>query len=158
MAPLLLEFDNKLPSSIFTGENIFGVNGNPIKIILVHGKSKKLVTVGPLSVGKVEIVALDGDFGHDKQEKYWTECDFSKSILREREGRPPLLTGELSFNLQDGVGCLKGVIFTDHSSWIRSRRFRLGARIINQSPTEARIREAVSEGFIVRDRNGKCVS
>lgn len=158
MAPLLLEFDNKLPSTIFTGENIFGVNGNPIKIILVHGKSKKLVTVGPLSVGKVEIVALDGDFGHDKQEKYWTECDFRNSIICGRKGRSPLLIGELSFNLQDGVGCLKGVTFTDHPFWTRHRRVRLGARIINQSPTEARIREAVSEGFIVKHRNGKCVS
>ncbi|KAE9446642.1 hypothetical protein C3L33_21461, partial [Rhododendron williamsianum] len=46
----------------------------------------------------------------------------------------------------------KQMFFTDNSSWIRSGRFKLGARTV--SP-ELRIREAKSEAFAVKDRRGE---
>jgi len=48
--------------------------------------------------------------------------------VREREGKRPLLTGDTTVQLKDGVGVVGDITFTDNSSWIRSRKFRLGVR------------------------------
>ncbi|KAK1376754.1 hypothetical protein POM88_032947 [Heracleum sosnowskyi] len=44
--------------------------------------------------------------------------------------------------------------FTDNSSWIRSRKFRLGARM--QGMPDVRVKEAKSEPFVVKDHRGDC--
>ncbi|PKI48333.1 hypothetical protein CRG98_031281 [Punica granatum] len=49
------------------------------------------------------------------------------------------------------------VQLTDNSSWIPSRKFRLGVRVIPGSYHGVfRILEAVTEPFVVRDHRGKC--
>lgn len=113
------------------------------------------VTTGPLSSIKVEIVVLNGDFGKDENVS-WTKEDFNANVVRAREGRRPLLTGDLVVALRNGVGTFGNVTFTDNSSWIRSRRFRLGVRVMESSATEERIREARSEPFMVKDHRGEC--
>jgi hypothetical protein len=47
------------------------------------------------------------------------------------------------------------ISYTDNSSWTRSRRFRLGARVLD-SFDGIRIREAKTDSFIVRDHRGEC--
>ncbi|KAJ6683108.1 hypothetical protein OIU74_021209 [Salix koriyanagi] len=79
----------------------------------------------------------------------------SANVIREREGRRPLVTGDLTVTLRDGVGQLGDVVFTDNSSWQRSRRFRLGARPVQKVSAEARIREGRSEAFVVKDHRGE---
>ncbi|XP_042514428.1 calmodulin-binding protein 60 D-like isoform X7 [Macadamia integrifolia] len=74
---------------------------------------------------KVDIVVLDGDFGEQED---WTAEQFHASVICERE---------------------------DNSSWIRSRKFRLGARVNRSFSSEERIREARSEAFIVKDHRGE---
>ncbi|CAL5402087.1 unnamed protein product [Camellia sinensis] len=149
-----LHFDDKLPSTIFTSSRIESQDRKPVKIVILDAISKKIITSGPFSSIKIEIVVLDGDFGADDQED-WTEKEFNANVVREREGKRPLVTGELVISLRGGVGYIGDVNFTDNSSWIRSRRFRLGARPVQSISTEVRIREARSEAFVVKDHRGE---
>ena len=66
------------------------------------------------------------------------------------------MTGEIQVTLREGVGLVGDVVFTDNSSWIRSRTFRLAARVVAKSSSEVRIREARSEPFVVKDHRGEC--
>uniref|UniRef100_A0A5B7AKZ3 Calmodulin-binding protein 60 D n=1 Tax=Davidia involucrata TaxID=16924 RepID=A0A5B7AKZ3_DAVIN len=149
-----LHFDGKIPSTIFTGSRIESEDSRPVRIIILDASSKKIISSGPLSSIKIEIVVLDGDFGADDQED-WTEKEFNANVVREREGKRPLVTGDLSITLRDGVGYIGDISFTDNSSWTRSRKFRLGARTVQSISTEVRIREARSEAFVVKDHRGE---
>ncbi|WCJ43018.1 Calmodulin-binding protein 60 B [Euphorbia peplus] len=151
----ILRFVNKPPSTIFTGSKIEAEDGNSIRIELVDANSQTLINSGPLSSMKIEILALDGDFDTDDRE-HWSEKEFSGSIIREREGRRPLVTGgDLNVTLRGGVVLISDVIFTDNSSWQRSRKFRLGARPVSKMCSETRIREASSAAFKVKDHRGE---
>ncbi|XP_039128481.1 calmodulin-binding protein 60 B-like [Dioscorea cayenensis subsp. rotundata] len=100
---------------------------------------------------KIDILVINGDFGGDGQEE-WTEEEFADGIVREREGKRPLLTGDLVVSLNNGTGFLGDLTFTDNSSWIRSRKFRLGAK---SRCSEGRVKEAISEAFLVKDHRGE---
>ncbi|CAN0914105.1 Calmodulin-binding protein 60 B [Linum grandiflorum] len=155
---LILHFVNKLPSTIFTNGRVEAEDGNPLRIVLLDAATNTIVTSGPLSTLKIEIIVLDGDFGSDDRED-WGLGEFNTNVIKEREGRRPLVTGELSIVLKDGVGQVTDVVFTDNSSWQRSRRFRLGAKAVLKrtaaSSEPVRIREARSEPFIVKDHRGE---
>lgn len=89
---------------------------------------------------------LNGDF----TEESWTVEGFKRNILKQREGKRPLLTGDITVTLKEGVGVIAGdVAFTDNSSWTRSRKFRLGARLTGAV-------EARSEAFGCKDQRGEC--
>ncbi|PON89522.1 Calmodulin-binding protein [Trema orientale] len=151
---LQLHFVNKLPGTIFTGSRIESEESTQVQIILTDASSQTIVNSGPLSSIKIEVVALNGEFGSDDQED-WTEKEFNDSIVREREGKRPLVTGELTLTLREGVGYVGNIVFTDNSSWIRCRKFRLGARVVQKVTGEVRIREARSEPFVVKDHRGE---
>uniref|UniRef100_A0A6N2KLD6 Calmodulin n=1 Tax=Salix viminalis TaxID=40686 RepID=A0A6N2KLD6_SALVM len=151
---LKLHFVNKLPSTIFTGGRIEAEYGNPVRVVLMDANTRAVVSSGPLASLKIEIVPLDADFGFDDEED-WSGGEFAASVVREREGRRPLVTGELTLTLRDGVGQLGDIVFTDNSSWQRSRKFRLGARPVQKVSDETRIREGRSEAFVVKDHRGE---
>lgn len=117
--------------------------------------SNRRVTSGPYSSLKVQILALDGDLGFEEQES-WTEQDFNAKVIRARDGRRPLVTGELNILLRDGVGTVSDVSFSDNSSWIRCRRFRLAAKCLQTFNGQVRIQEAISASFVVKDHRGEC--
>jgi hypothetical protein len=48
------------------------------------------------------------------------------------------------------------VSFTDNSSWIRCRKFRIGVRIMPGGHLGSRVKEAVSDSFTVKDHRGEC--
>ncbi|KAL0454731.1 UNVERIFIED_CONTAM: Calmodulin-binding protein 60 C [Sesamum latifolium] len=100
---LQLQFHSNLPHTLFTGSRIVSEDRNPIKIALYDSSSQQIVTSGPLSSAKVNIVVLDGDFGPDGQEE-WTKKEFNRRIVKNREGKRPLVAGELMVPLKDGVG------------------------------------------------------
>ncbi|XP_056165407.1 calmodulin-binding protein 60 B-like isoform X2 [Syzygium oleosum] len=150
---LRLQFLTKLPGTIFTNSQIEAEDGAPLRIELVDGRTNERVTSDPLSSIKIEIVVLNGDFGSDEEED-WTEKEFNGNITSEREGKRPLITGELTAMLQGGICCLRNLIITDNSSWMRCRKFRLGARAVQKVTAEIRIREARSETFVVKDHRG----
>ncbi|KAM1500772.1 hypothetical protein TB1_032619 [Malus domestica] len=151
---LQLRFINKLPTTIFTGSRVKAENGEPLQIELVDASTGAIVHSGPLSSLKVELFVLNGEFGSDDQED-WTEKELNTYIVREREGKRPLVTGDIHVTLREGVGSFGDVMFTDNSSWIRCRRFRLAARVVAKAPIEVRIREATSEPLVVREHRGK---
>lgn len=105
---------------------------------------------------KVEIVVLDGDFPSGDGDN-WTSQEFDNNVLKERTGKRPLLTGDVNVTVRDGFATIGDIEFTDNSSWIRSRKFRLGARVApgtgHQGP---RIREAMTDAFVVKDHRGEC--
>ncbi|MCD7446481.1 hypothetical protein HAX54_007795 [Datura stramonium] len=147
-----LLFDDIFPSSLFTGSKV-SINNRPIKVLLHDASSNQRITSGPLSLVKVGVVVLNGEFNPDDRED-WTEEEFSQKVIRERAGKRPLLTGDLIIQLRNGVGYLGDISFTDNSSWIKSRTFRLGLKLINHSG-EFRVREGVSKPFTVRDHRGE---
>ncbi|XP_016493429.1 calmodulin-binding protein 60 B-like isoform X1 [Nicotiana tabacum] len=148
-----LHFEDTLPSTLFTGSKVENVDNRPIKVVLHDANSNQRITSGPISSVKVSVVVLNGEFNPNDRED-WTEEEFSRKVVREREGKRPLLTGDLIIQLRDGVGHLGDISFTDNSSWIKSRTFRLGLKLINRSG-ELRVREGVSEPFTVKDHRGE---
>lgn len=147
-----LLFDDVFPSSLFTGSKL-SMENRPIKVLLYDASSNQRITSGPLSSAKVDVVVLNGEFNPSNLED-WSEEEFSKMVIRAREGKRPLLTGDLIIQLRDGVGYLGDLSFTDNSSWIKSRTFRLGVKLNNRSG-EFRVREGVSKPFTVRDHRGE---
>ncbi|KAK1317942.1 hypothetical protein QJS10_CPA05g01887 [Acorus calamus] len=149
---LQLQFTNRLSLPIFTGTRIEG--DNSINIALVDALTGQVIMSGPESLMKVEIVVLEGDFEGDEEEN-WTYEEFENNIVKEREGKPPLLSGDVFLNLNEGIGTFGELMFTDNSSWTRSRKFRLGARVGSGHSTGMRVREAKTKPFIVKDHRGE---
>ncbi|KAF5463333.1 hypothetical protein F2P56_019254 [Juglans regia] len=152
---LHLHFVNCLPYTVYTNNIIKAEDGNPIRIELIDTRSGTRVKSGPFSSIKLDIGVLDGEFRFDDQED-WTEQDYNASILREREGKRPLVVGNLKVTLAEGVGDVGGdVHFTDNSSWVKSRKFILGAKVEKKHSSEGSIREARSRPFMVKDHRGE---
>ncbi|WZZ50662.1 hypothetical protein YC2023_050769 [Brassica napus] len=139
-----LRFVNSPPPMIFTFSRIEAEDGSPIAIELLDAATNARVT----SDLRLEIVALNADIA---EESFTTE-EFNRNILRPREGKPPLLAGDLTVTLEDGVGVVSGdVTFTENSSWTRCR---LGAKVRQQGG----VVEAITRAFVCRDRpGGECM-
>ncbi|GAA0162474.1 hypothetical protein LIER_18560 [Lithospermum erythrorhizon] len=151
---LKLHFRSKLSLPLFTGGKVEGEQGAAIHIVLIDGNTGHVVTSGPESSAKLDIVVLEGDFNNEDDDG-WTQDEFESHIVKEREGKRPLLTGDLQITLKEGVGTLGELTFTDNSSWIRSRKFRLGLKVVSGCCEGVRIREAKTEAFTVKDHRGE---
>uniref|UniRef100_A0A803LPM6 Calmodulin-binding protein n=1 Tax=Chenopodium quinoa TaxID=63459 RepID=A0A803LPM6_CHEQI len=151
---LQLHFRSRLSLPLFTGGKVEGEQGAAIHIVLIDANSGQLVTTGPESSAKLDIVVLEGDF-NDEDDADWTQEDFESHLVKEREGKRPLLTGDVQVTLKEGVGTLGELTFTDNSSWIRSRQFRLGLKVAAGNDEVVRIREAKTEAFTVKDHRGE---
>lgn len=114
---LRLQFRNKLALPLFTGSKVEGEQGSAIHVVLQHAGTGQVVTTGPEASAKLDIVVLEGDFTAEDEDN-WTQEEFENFEVRERDGKRPLLTGDLSVALKDGVGTLGELTFTDNSSWI----------------------------------------
>ncbi|CAA0826756.1 Calmodulin-binding protein 60 A [Striga hermonthica] len=150
---LQLQFLNAISLPVFTGTRIEGEGGTNLEVALIDSVSGQVVSSGLGSSAKVEILVLEGDFDAEEKQN-WTLEEFKNNTVREREGKKPLLSGDVNLTLNDGMGSVGNIMFTDNSSWTRSRKFRLGARILDNLG-EIRVREARSEPFIVRDHRGE---
>lgn len=157
---LKLQFLKNVSLPVFTNERIQGEGPSSIEVALVDNLNEKVVDFGPEASAKVEIVALEGDD--------FTSEEFDRNIVREREGtyskgkknrkkegKKPLLDGDVHLHLNKGLGVVGKVKFRQYSRWMKNHRFKLGARVLD-SFNGVRIQEAVTEPFIVRDRRTKC--
>ncbi|KAI4347201.1 hypothetical protein L6164_008035 [Bauhinia variegata] len=151
---LQLMFSKKLSLPIFTGSRILDIDGNPVTIILVDKNDDQMVPTSLPHPSKLEIVVLDGDFPPGDNEA-WISEQFNSHIVKERVGKRPLLTGELNITMRDGIAPIGDIEFTDNSSWIRSRKFRVAVRVAAGSIQGVRIREAMTEAFVVKDHRGE---
>ncbi|KAG2299637.1 hypothetical protein Bca4012_011210 [Brassica carinata] len=151
---LRLQFRSRLSLPLFTGGRVEGEQGAAIHVVLIDANTARAVVYGPEASAKLEVVVLEGDFNNEDDEG-WTQEEFESHVVKERQGKRPLLTGELYVTLKEGVGTLGELVFTDNSSWIRSRKFRLGLRVASGCCDGMRIREAKTEAFIVKDHRGE---
>ncbi|KAK9275677.1 hypothetical protein L1049_022944 [Liquidambar formosana] len=151
---LQLYFKSRLSLPLFTGGKVEGEQGAAIHIVLVDANTGHVVTSGPESSVKLDVVVLEGDFNNEDDEG-WTQEEFESHVVKEREGKRPLLTGDLQVTLKEGVGTLGELTFTDNSSWIRSRKFRLGLKVALGFCEGIHIREAKTEAFTVKDHRGE---
>ncbi|KAJ6925737.1 hypothetical protein NC651_010225 [Populus alba x Populus x berolinensis] len=125
-------------------ERAFGKLG-PAK--LTGQSSPKLV--------ELDLIVLEGDF-NDEDDDSWTREKLESRVIKEREGKRPVLTGDLQVTLKKGVGTLGDMTFTDNSSWIKSRKFRLGLKVASGYCEGIRILEAKTDAFTVKDHRGEC--
>ncbi|KAK6283717.1 hypothetical protein POUND7_002669 [Theobroma cacao] len=151
---LQVHFRSRLSLPLFTGGKVEGEQGAAIHIVLIDSNTRHVVTCGPESSVKLDVVVLEGDFNNEDDDN-WTQEEFDSHVVKEREGKRPLLTGDLQVTLKDGVGTLGELTFTDNSSWIRSRKFRLGLKVASGSCEGIRIREAKTDAFTVKDHRGE---
>ncbi|KAF5961527.1 hypothetical protein HYC85_002736, partial [Camellia sinensis] len=152
---LQLHFRSRLSLPLFTGGKVEGEQGAAIHIVLLDMNTGHVVTSGPESTIKLDVVVLEGDFNNE-DDGGWTEEEFESHVMKEREGKRPLLTGDLQVTLKEGVGTLGELTFTDNSSWIRSRKFRLGLKVASGFCEGIRVGEAKTEAFTVKDHRGEC--
>ncbi|XXG51637.1 hypothetical protein AAC387_Pa03g0162 [Persea americana] len=153
---LQLRCQSKLPPNFFTEGKVGGAvhGGEAIRVELIDQSTGNIVTSGPESRVKLDVVALAGDFNHEDDDDEWTREDFENHVVKEREGKRPLLAGELKVSLKGGVGSLGDVTFTDNSSWIPCKKFRLGVGAPSGFCEGIRIREAKTNAFTVKERRG----
>ncbi|KAF8708623.1 hypothetical protein HU200_030002 [Digitaria exilis] len=151
---LQLQFMTKLSLPIFTGSKIEGEGSLSITVALADTLTRQVVASGKESLMKVEIVVLEGDF-ESGEEDDWTAQEFNNNIVKEREGKRPLISGDVFVALIAGIGTVGELSFTDNSSWTRSRKFRLGARTEDGYFNGIRVREAKTESFVVKDHRGE---
>lgn len=150
-----LHFKTRMPPHLFTGGKVEGEQGAAVHVVLIDAVTGNVVQNGPESAAKLNVVVLEGDFNEETGED-WTKDDFENHEVKEREGKRPLLTGDLQVILKEGVGALGDMTFTDNSSWTRSRKFRLGVKVATGYFEEVRVREAKTEAFAVKDHRGEC--
>ncbi|PKA56590.1 hypothetical protein AXF42_Ash015363 [Apostasia shenzhenica] len=129
---LQLHFRTRLSLPLFTGGRVGGEEGGSIHVVLIDASTGHVITAGPESSSKLDVVVLEGDFNNEDDDN-WAEEEFESHVVKEREGKRSLLTGDLQLSLKEGVGTLGELTFTDNSSWIRSRKFRLGLKIASGS-------------------------
>lgn len=151
---LQLHFKTRMPPHLFTGGKVEGEQGSVIHVVLVDQNTGSVVQTGLESEAKLNVVVLEGDFNEEADED-WTKEHFESHEVKEREGKRPLLTGDLQVILKEGIGTLGDLTFTDNSSWIRSRRFRLGVKVAPGCCDGIHIREAKTEAFAVKDHRGE---
>jgi hypothetical protein len=132
---------------LFTDGKVEGEQGAAIHIVLIDASTGCAVTCGPESSVKLDLIVLDGDFNDEDIDDNWTREKFESRVTKEREGKRPLLTGDLQVTLKEGVGTLGDLTFTDNSSWIRSRKFRLGLKVASGYCEGIRIREAKTQAL-----------
>ncbi|XP_014508801.1 protein SAR DEFICIENT 1 [Vigna radiata var. radiata] len=150
---LQLCFSKRLFLPIFTGSRILDVDENPINIVLMdRSNNNEMVPTSLPHAIKLEILVIDGDFSPSED---WTSDEFNRHIVKERHGKRPLLAGELNLIMRDGVAPTGEMEFTDNSSWIRCRKFRVAVRVAPGSNQGVRIREGMTEAFMVKDHRGE---
>ncbi|XP_021599387.1 calmodulin-binding protein 60 B isoform X2 [Manihot esculenta] len=151
---LQLHFRSRLSLPLFTGGKVEGEQGAAIHVVLIDADTGHVITSGPESAAKLDIIVLEGDFNNE-DDFNWTQEEFESHVVKEREGKRPLLNGDLQMTLKDGVGTLGELTFTDNSSWTRSRKFRLGLKVASGCCGGIRIREAKTDAFTVKDHRGE---
>ncbi|KAL3740323.1 hypothetical protein ACJRO7_021576 [Eucalyptus globulus] len=151
---LRLQIQTKLSDSLFTGQKLEGVGGAHISVALINANTGDVVRSDLESSIKLDVVALEGDFNKDDEDN-WTQEEFESHVVKQREGKRPLLAGDLVVKLKEGVGEMGELIFTDNSSWNRSKRFRIGLKVATGSCGNTRIREAKTDAFQVKENRGE---
>ena len=125
-ANIRLRFLDGLKTPIYTDKIIASESNAAIRIGVFDGD--KMISEGPLSKAKVEILVLRGDFCSDGQES-WTEEEFNSHIAQGRHRQGSVLGGDCSAWLNNGEASLGKIRFREGSSRTPSRKFIVGGRV-----------------------------
>lgn len=153
VASLELVFMDQMSTHIYTKCKIRNRDNKPLQVKLVDALAKE-TPVSPSITMKVEIVVLNGNFP-SRREEDWTTDEFNSNLVKQRDGKPPLLVGECTAVLSGGMATFQEVEFSDNSRWVRSGKFVLGARVCYGNGGGSRIKEATTKPFKVLDRRGE---
>ncbi|KAK9099927.1 hypothetical protein Scep_023357 [Stephania cephalantha] len=151
---LQLRFLSRFSLPLFTERKVEWEKDASIHVGLFDATTGSIVTSGPESSVKLDVVVLEGDFNNGADEN-WSSIEFEDHVINERKGRRPLLIGDLQVQLKEGVGTLGSLSFTDNSSWVPSKMFRFGVKVAPNCCEGIRIREAKTEAFAVKDHRGE---
>lgn len=144
-----------MPATIYTNSKIQAKGNTPLEVALFDIESQSTVTEGSLSSIKIEICVLNGEFGSNGLED-WSSDQFNSKILPPRDNKGQLLKGDTIITLENGVGYITNLEFTDNSSWRRTRCFSLGAKLLQSNLKDAiNIREGRTKPFIAKDFRGE---
>ncbi|KAK3431677.1 hypothetical protein EUGRSUZ_E03489 [Eucalyptus grandis] len=133
---LQLQFQTKLSVSIFTGKKLEGEGGTCISVALIDANTRDVITSGPESSIKLDVVVLEGDFNKEDEDN-WAQEEFEKYMVKERERKGPLLTGNLLVTLKGGL------------------EFRIGLKVASGYGENTRIREGKTNAFCVKEHRGE---
>lgn len=150
---LELRFSNNICSPVLTGKIVKGEGCESLKVALVDSLTGEEVNSGPESSYQVQIFILEGDSDNAGGEN-WTHEEFDKRIVGVPKGKKSLLVGNVCLNLIKGTGVVPEISFTSNSRWMKNSRFRLGARIVDNS-NRTRVKEAITKPFDLKDCRGK---
>jgi hypothetical protein len=150
---LRLQFVNSCSNSKYSTRKIEADDETPLKVA-IYDHNNEIMTCEPFSSMRVHIVAIHGDFDDDHK-GHWTEEHFRSKIVTGRPGKEHLLSGKLYFRLQGGVGYLNSAKFQDNSSFVPSKRLKLGVMAADERISQ-RIQEGITESFAVKDVRGYC--
>ncbi|WVZ88678.1 hypothetical protein U9M48_035170 [Paspalum notatum var. saurae] len=151
--PLQLKFLNSCKNDKYSKHKIEADDKTPLKVAIFNHKNE-IITSEPFSSMRVHVVPIHGDFDHDHKGQ-WTEKHFCSKIVSGRPGKEHLLSGDLYIRLQNGVGYLNAAKFQDNSSFVASKRFKLGVMAADERISQ-RIQEGISDSFAVKDVRGYC--
>jgi len=149
--PLQLKFLNSCKNDKFSKKKIEADDKAPLKVA-IYNHNNEIITSEPFSSMRVHIVPIQGDFDDDHKGQ-WTEEYFRSRIVTGRRGKEPLLYGDLYIRLQKGVGYLNTAKFQDNSSFVASKKFKLGVMAVDERISQ-RIQEGITESFAVKDIRG----
>ncbi|KAJ1276909.1 hypothetical protein BS78_05G252600 [Paspalum vaginatum] len=149
--PLRLKFLNSCKNDKYSKHKIEADDKTPLKVAIFN-HNNEIITSEPFSSMRVHIVPIQGDFDND-QKGEWTEKHFCSKIVSGRPGKEHLLSGDLYIRLQNGVGYLNAAKFQDNSSFVASKRFKLGVMAADERISQ-RIQEGISDSFAVKDVRG----
>lgn len=148
---LQLVFMDKLSLPVYTNRPIKGEGPTPLRVALIDGITKQVVSSGAEAFAKVEILVIEGDLDSDQ----WRPEEFHNMIVREKEGKKCLLTGNVYLNLEEGIGYVRDISFTHNANWMKVCELRLAAKVVD-TVNGTRVREAVTEPFVVKDYRVTC--
>ncbi|KAG8379014.1 hypothetical protein BUALT_Bualt07G0044200 [Buddleja alternifolia] len=148
-----LELRNGISRTIYTGEEIKGDENASIEVALIDDLTGNVVNVEPESSMNTEIIFLKGEFDVSECGD-WTVDEFERNIVLEKEGKRPLLAGNVRIKLQRGVGILDNIKLRHPTSKLRPSKFRLGARVVDTFD-RTRVKEAITQVFTVKDFRDK---
>lgn len=151
--PLQLRFINSCKNDKYSKQKVEADDKTPLKVA-IYDHRNEIIKSEPFSSMRVHIVPIQGDFDNDHKGQ-WTEEYFRSKVVSGRPGKEPLLFGDLYIRLQDGVGYLNIAKFQDNSSFVASKKFKLGVMAADARISQ-RIQEGITDSFAVKDIRGYC--
>lgn len=137
--------DDFLKTPVYTERKLTAEGDKAIEIAIF--RDNQIITSGPLSSARIEVVALHGDFLYVVPYN-WTERDFTGSIVSNHLG--PTLGGVCQVKLKNGVATLSDISFKKVSSKTDSGKLILAARVHRSDKGGLRVKEAVMNAVEVQ--------